>query len=131
MYCLKHKQLVMKKLISFSIVLLTAVFSSCSDETQDPLPENPANMPYDVEIDPDDFVSTDIVGNEFFSLESGRTMIYEGVGEDDVIIRVVEEYTSDTKVIMGVTCVIVRAREYENDKLIEDTYDWYAQDNQG
>lgn len=120
----------MKKLVSFSIVAFSVIFSSCS-ESQDPLPENPANMPYDVEIDPDDFVSTGIVGNDYFSLESGRTMVYEGEGEDGEIIRVEEIYTSDTKVIMGVTCVIVRAMEYENDELIEDTYDWYAQDNEG
>lgn len=120
----------MKNLFRISIVALV-VFLSCSDEAQDPLPENPGDMPYVVEIDPDDFISANIVGNDFFSLESGRTLVYEGVGEDGEIIRVEEIYTSDTKVIMGVTCVIVRAMEYEDDELIEDTYDWYAQDNEG
>jgi hypothetical protein len=27
--------------------------------------------------------------------------------------------------------VVVRAREYEDDELVEDTYDWYAQDLKG
>ncbi len=120
----------MKKLLSISIVSLAWVFSACSDEAQDPLPENPGDMPYEVTINPDDFVSTDIVGNDFFPLTSGRTVTYVGA-DDGVEIRVVEEFTSETKIIMGVTCVIVRALEYEDDELIEDTYDWYAQDNEG
>jgi hypothetical protein len=119
----------MKKQIILPIVLLMLAIA-CSKE-QDPRPENPANMPYDVEIDPEDFVNTNIVGNDFFSLEPGRTMVYEGEGEDGEVIRVEEIYTAETKVIMGVTCVIVRAKEYEDGELIEDTYDWYAQDNEG
>ena len=39
--------------------------------------------------------------------------------------------THDTKVIMGVTCVVVRDQVMENGKVTEDTYDWYAQDKQG
>lgn len=120
----------MKKLIYFSVVALVTIFTSCNEDDA-PLPENPANMPYDVTINPTDFVNTNIVGNDFFSLESGRTMVYLGEGEDGEVIRVEEVYTSDTKVIMGVTCVIVRAMEYEDDELIEDTYDWYAQDKAG
>jgi hypothetical protein len=120
----------MKKLASILFVALPFIILSCSEDDA-PLPENPANMPYEVEIDPDDFVSTGIVGNDFFSLESGRTMVYEGEGADGEIIRVEEIYTSDTKVIMGVTCVVVRAMAYEDGELIEDTYDWYAQDNEG
>lgn len=119
----------MKKLICFSVVALVVIFTSCNEE--DPLPENPGNMPYDVEINPADFVSANIVGNDLFSLESGRTMVYLGEGEDGEVIRVEEIYTNDTKVIMGVTCVVVRAMEYEDDQLIEDTYDWYAQDKAG
>lgn len=119
----------MKKLLKFSLLIALLLVWSCDDD-DDALPENPADMPYNVEIDPADFVSTNIIGNDFFPLIAGRTITFEGA-EDDATIRVVEEYTSDTKIIMGVTCMIVRAREYENDELIEDTFDWYAQDNAG
>src|SRR5687767_15872468 len=39
--------------------------------------------------------------------------------------------TSDTKKVMGVECVVVDHREWEGEKLIERTYDWFAQDNKG
>jgi hypothetical protein len=125
------KSYFMKKLFNVLIIVIVAVIiaASCSEQ-QDPIPENPANMPYNADIDPDDFVSGDFTGNDFFPLIAGRTVIFEGA-DGSTSIRVLEEYTSDTKVIMGVTCMIVRAREYEDDELIEDTYDWYAQDNAG
>lgn len=120
----------MKKSISIPIVGLAIFFSSCSDEIN-PLPENPADMPYVIEINPDDFVSTDIIGNDLFSLVSGNTMIFEGEDDEGGAVRVEVEYTNETKIILGVTCVVVRDKAYVNEELVEDTYDWYAQDNQG
>ena len=32
---------------------------------------------------------------------------------------------------MGVTSVVVRVTEWINGELVEDTFDWYAQDNDG
>jgi hypothetical protein len=120
----------MKKLLSISISAMLFIISSCSGEAQDPLPENPADMPYEVTINPDDFVSTNIVGNDFWPL-TVRTTVHEGEEPNGPATRVVVEYTSETKVVMGVTCAVVRDRVYEDDELVEDTYDWYAQDNQG
>ena len=39
--------------------------------------------------------------------------------------------TSDTKKVMGVECVVVEDKEWEDGNLIERTYDWFAQDNKG
>jgi hypothetical protein len=39
--------------------------------------------------------------------------------------------THDAKVIMGVTCVVVRDVVREKGVVTEDTFDWYAQDKQG
>jgi hypothetical protein len=39
--------------------------------------------------------------------------------------------TSDTKKVMGVGCVVVEDKEWEGGKLIERTYDWFAQDKKG
>jgi hypothetical protein len=36
-----------------------------------------------------------------------------------------------TRVVLGVTGAVFKFREYENDVLVEDTEDWYAQDNDG
>jgi len=39
--------------------------------------------------------------------------------------------TSDTKVILGVTCVVVHDVVSSGGQVVEDTYDWYAQDDTG
>ena len=39
--------------------------------------------------------------------------------------------THDTKMIMGVKCVVVHDTVTLDGKLLEDTFDWYAQDNEG
>jgi hypothetical protein len=110
-------------------LILGCLAVACSSD--DPLPENPANMPYHVVINPADFESTTITGNDYFPIPVNKRYIYEGEGEDGELVRVTEDYTTETKTILGVTCVVVRAREYEDDELVEDTYDWYAQDLKG
>ncbi|SFM69032.1 hypothetical protein [Methanolobus profundi] len=82
----------------------------------------------DAIIDPADF--TDPVGNPYFPLEAGTTFILEGEsdGED---IRVEMYVTDQTKEIMGVTTMVIREREWEDGELVEDTFDWYANDNEG
>lgn len=117
-------------LIAAIFISVTSFVTSCDDDN-DKDPENPLDMPYNVVIDPADFESTNITGNDFFPLTAGRTLIYEGEDEDGAVIRVEEEYTDVTKVIMGVTCVTVIAKEYEDGELVEDTDDWYAQDMSG
>ena len=39
--------------------------------------------------------------------------------------------TNDTKVILGVTTIVVHDSVYEQGVLTEDTLDWYAQDEDG
>ena len=79
-------------------------------------------------IDPGNFVSE--VDNEFFPLEPGTTFIYQGESEG-VPTRDEMNVTNDTKLILGVTCIVVRDRAYEDGVLVEDTFDWYVQDKQG
>lgn len=79
-------------------------------------------------IDSADF--TDSVDNSYFPLDVGTTFILEGEsdGED---IRVEMYVTDQAKEILGVTTTVVREREWENGELVEDTLDWYANDNEG
>jgi hypothetical protein len=79
---------------------------------------------YSPGIHPADFV--DGIDNKYFSLDPGTTFVYEGNSERDVMA-----VTSDTKKIMGVECIVVDDRGYEGGKLIEKTYDWFAQDKKG
>ena len=116
----------------FILIPLTVfLLASCDDEDEDPRPENPADTPYEVNINPDDFVNTNITGNDFFPLVALKTYTYEGTDEDNESVTVEEAYLDETKVVMGVTCRVVRAREWVDDELVEDTFDWYAQDHHG
>ena len=79
-------------------------------------------------LDPGDFVSQ--VDNEFFPLKPGTTFFYKGT-QDGVPTREEVYVTHETKQILGVTCTVVRARAFEDEVLVEDTFDWYAQDEDG
>ncbi len=112
-----------------SVIMLLGIWFITGCEDKSPL-RNPADMPYDVVIDPTQFEDS-ITGNEFFPLVSGTILIYEGEDESGVAVRVKETITADTKTVMGVTCIVVRAQEWEDGEEVEDTYDWYAQDKLG
>ncbi len=70
------------------------------------------------------------VTNSYFPLVAGAIRIYQFQSEDGRE-TVIEEVLEGTRQVAGVTCAIVRVREYLGDLLIEDTEDWYAQDRSG
>jgi hypothetical protein len=84
---------------------------------------------YNPVIDPANFVST--IDHPYFTLTPGRVWVYEGKNEDGETERVEIEVTHDTKMVLGVTTIVVREREWKNGELAEDTFDWYAQDKDG
>ena len=91
---------------------------------------NAAGAPgvYDPQIDPATFSTT--IDNPFFPLPVGRTWVYRTTVPDGVEhVRV--QVLAKTKVVDGVTCVVVHDTLHKRGKLIEDTYDWYAQDAKG
>ena len=79
---------------------------------------------YAPHIKPADFTTK--LDNEYFPLKPGTTFVYEGGAE-----RGEMTVTHNTKKVMGVECVVVDDRGYEAGKLIEKTFDWFAQDKQG
>jgi hypothetical protein len=84
--------------------------------------------PYDPKINPGDFIAQ--IDNPYFPLKPGTTFVYEGPTPDG--FQHDEMFVShNTKVILGVTCIEVRDRVWNNGTLIEDTLDWYAQDKEG
>lgn len=73
---------------------------------------------------------THVVDNPYFPLVPGTTATFiEKDGRDRIEIRTT--VTRDTKMIMGVKCVVVHDTVMLDGKLLEDTYDWYAQDKEG
>jgi hypothetical protein len=88
----------------------------------------PVDGPYDWTIDPADFVDT--VDNPYFPLTPGARLVYEGHSEGEREVVTIE-VLSETKEILGVTCVVVKDAVEAAGELKELTFDWYAQDADG
>lgn len=95
---------------------------SLNDATHDPEfgPDFALNF-----IDPLAIGNT-IAPNPWFALVPGNRWVYEGDGESIEVV-----VTSDTKLIEGITCIVVVDTVSEDDVVIEITDDWYAQDVDG
>jgi len=86
------------------------------------------NEIYNPVINPSEFSSN--INNPYFSLTPGKNMIYESKTEEG--LEKIEVYImNETKTVNGVETRIVWDRVWLNNELIEDTKDWYAQDNEG
>jgi hypothetical protein len=70
------------------------------------------------------------VTNTYFRLVPGARLAYEGE-TDEGTERTAIEVLETTKVVHGVVATVVLDRVYLDDELIEETYDWYAQDAVG
>ena len=79
-------------------------------------------------IDPTSFVAA--IDNPWFPLKPGTTYTYRGIKDGE---KAVDTFavTSETKVVAGVTCVVVRDELTLAGTLAEKTEDWYVQDRQG
>jgi len=95
---------------------------SLDDATHDPAfgPDFAANF-----VDPLQ-IGTTVAPNPWFALVPGNLWVYEGDGETIEV-----EVTGDTKLIDGVTCIVVIDTATEDDVVVETTNDWYAQDVDG
>lgn len=95
---------------------------SLGDATHDPEfgPDFAANF-----VDPLEIGNT-VAANPWFPLVVGNNWVYEGDGETIEVT-----VTGDTKLIDGVTCIVVTDIVSEDETVIEITDDWFAQDVDG
>ncbi len=70
------------------------------------------------------------VSNAYFPLVAGTTYQYEAQTADG-LETITVEVLPGTRLVNGVVATVVRDRVYLDGVLIEDTYDWYAQDDAG
>jgi hypothetical protein len=87
-----------------------------------------------LEVDPNNFDDPTTIDNEWWPLEPGTRLTYEGVhveeGEE-IPHRVVDTVTDLTKVINGVHTIVSLEEDYSDDQLIEQEIAFHAQDNDG
>jgi hypothetical protein len=110
-----------------------ALAGGCRDSGDGPssgrIPELPQHDE-PVALAPEQF-STHI-DNEYWPMRAGTRWIYREVDESGREFRVVVTVTSATKRIAnGVTARVVRDTVTADHRVVEDTFDWYAQDADG
>jgi hypothetical protein len=81
-------------------------------------------------FDPCNYSNDGIVDNPYFTLTPGTTFTYEGETEDGTEKNIVI-VTDETKEILGIKATVVWDRVWLDEELIEETFDWYAQDKEG
>jgi hypothetical protein len=79
-------------------------------------------------VDPAEFV--DVIDNRYLPYAIGSRWIYEGESDGESE-RVEIEVLTETREIMGVTATVVRDTVYVDEEIVEDTFDWFAQDRDG
>jgi hypothetical protein len=89
--------------------------------------DDPFSPPYDLQI-PTTWASD--VGNPFFPLVPGATTQFRAQ-TDEGVETITIEVLAAKRVVNGVSATVVRDRVYLDGELIEDTYDWFAQDAAG
>ena len=73
---------------------------------------------------------TSMVDNPYFPLRPGTVLVYETRAGKMIEVDTVT-VTRETRVVLGVTAVVVRDRTYRSGKLVEESFDWYVQDRKG
>ncbi|MGE5250332.1 MAG: hypothetical protein ACM3QS_08980 [Bacteroidota bacterium] len=70
------------------------------------------------------------INNRYFPLVPGTTYVYEGTDEHK---RSYEEFvvTARSKTVMGIETRVIRDTNWVNGKIVEQTLDWFAQDDAG
>jgi hypothetical protein len=79
-------------------------------------------------LDPAHFVA--VIDNPYYPLPVGRTLVYRGVKDGQTQVDRVT-VLSKTRVVEGITATVVRDVAKHGNRLLEKTFDWFAQDDQG
>ncbi|MEZ5973584.1 MAG: hypothetical protein R3E96_01710 [Planctomycetota bacterium] len=76
------------------------------------------------------FSAPDVIDNPLLSFPQDQVRIQFGRSDDSSEVIVLERLPG-TRTVMGVVCARIRDRVFDGDLLVEDTEDWYAQDDDG
>jgi hypothetical protein len=123
-----------RNLALIAILLLATAAAACggdsksSEETNAPASTLPQGSEQ-VELDPADFTTT--IDNPYWPMAPGNHWVYREVDSEGGQKRVEVTVTKETRTIMGIEARVVHDVVTEDGDLVEDTYDWYAQDADG
>jgi hypothetical protein len=103
------------------------VLVGCSASAEPPIDPGD-DGDYVVTVEPADFVAR--IDNPWLPFTPGSMWVYESVGEEEVE-RIEVVVLDETRDVMGVPATVVRDTVTVDGELVEDTFDWYAQDTEG
>jgi hypothetical protein len=126
-------------LATASALLLAGATACGGDESATPTqtgalgPQEPtAELPQGgdpVELDPADFTTE--IDNPHWPMAPGSRWVYRETDAEGTVQRVEVTVTDRAKSITGIDAVVVHDQVTEKGELVEDTFDWYAQDSDG
>jgi hypothetical protein len=83
-----------------------------------------------VDLDPRDFTTR--IDHPYWPMDPGMRWTYRETDQAGAELKVVVTVSDQTrKIANGITARVVRDTVTEDGKIIEDTFDWYAQDKEG
>jgi hypothetical protein len=119
-----------RNLALIAIVLLAAVTACGGDSTSNEAPASTLPQGSEqVQLDPADFTTT--IDNPYWPMAPGNRWVYREVDSEGGKQRVEVTVTKRTKTIMGIEARVVHDVVTDDGDLVEDTFDWYAQDADG
>ncbi|HSC91538.1 MAG TPA: hypothetical protein VLB86_07785 [Gaiellaceae bacterium] len=104
---------------------LVALAAGCASDESASLPTGAEH----VDLDPTRFGAT--IDNPYWPMRPGSRWVYRETDADGNEQRIVVTVTGRTKRILGVDARVVHDVATEDGQVVEDTYDWYAQDEEG
>jgi hypothetical protein len=105
--------------------MLLLMVAACKKDEKRKIDSN-----YQPNVVPANFTNSTMFTNPYLPFEAGKKYIYEAATADGTE-RVEVQRIDGSKIVMGITCIIVNDKVWLNNVLIEDTDDWFAQDNDG
>lgn len=118
-----------RAVIAASVLVPSLVLHGCAEESS-PMGSSSAISPSRIPEFPGADAFVDTIDNPYLAFEVGKVFVYEGE-TDEGLERVVVDVTDETKVILGVTTTVVHDQAFLDGELVEDTFDWFAQDSAG
>jgi len=116
----------MRTSITCALLLLLVATSITACDSN--VPTVPVFVTYDPPFNPATLQAN--ITHTYFPLTPGTVWTYEELTPDG-LERIVVEVLAETREVAGITTRVVHDQVFLNDDLIEDTFDWYAQDPAG
>jgi hypothetical protein len=110
-------------LVTMASVLL--VHAGCGGSGDTALPVGAEQ----VDLDPSAFTTE--IDNPYWPMPQGARWVYRETDEEGNEQRVEVTVTDETRTIQGIETRVVHDLVTEDGEVVEDTYDWYAQDSDG